>query len=488
MTDTTVEQTADEPKPKIRLGPQYVKLWTASVISNLGDGIGFVAYPWLASAITRNPLLIALIAVAQRLPWLVFSLPAGVITDRVDRRRLIVLMDVVRTGLTLGVAFFVLGAENLPSPDEVAAGAVSSDAVLYAVLLLATLLLGFAEVLRDNAAQTILPAIVVPEGLETANGRMWAAEMVANSFAGPPLGSLLIGVAFALPFFVDAGSFAVAAGLVFLLTGDFRARRDDAGEKVSWKAEIGEGFRWLWRHPLLKPMALILGYLNGLGALVTATFVLFAQEVLEVDAFVFALIGTGAAIGGVLGGWLAPSITKRLGSGTSLYLTLFTGVVTNLLIGLTSSWPLTWLLFAVETFAALVWNVITVSLRQTIIPDHLLGRANSVYRFFGWGMMPIGMAAGGLLVWAGELFGDRTFALRLPWLVAAAAYVAVLVYAVPRLTTEKVEAARAEGIAAKAAEGAARQPDETEGEIAGEAISEAGIVTAPPPIDLDEGA
>ena len=100
--------------------------------------------------------------------------------------------------------------------------------------------------------------------------------------------------------------------------------------------------------------------------------------------------------------------------------------------------------------------------------------------------MPIGLAAGGLIVWFGEIFWGREFALRLPWLVAAAAYVAVLVYAVPRLTTEKVEAARAEGIAAKASEEAAGQPDETDGEIAGEAISEAGIVTAPPPIDLDE--
>ncbi|MBA2337541.1 MAG: MFS transporter, partial [Acidimicrobiia bacterium] len=203
MSDVTTEQPPATSKP--RLGRQYAKLWTASVISNLGDGIGFVAYPWLASAITRDPLLIALIAVAQRLPWLVFTLPAGVITDRVDRRRLIVVMDIVRAALTLLVAFFVLAEPDLPSPDQVTAGVVSGDTVLYVVLLLATLLLGFAEVLRDNAAQTILPAIVEPDALETANGRMWGAEMVANAFAGPPLGSLLIGAMFALPFFVDAG-------------------------------------------------------------------------------------------------------------------------------------------------------------------------------------------------------------------------------------------------------------------------------------------
>ncbi|CAN5516569.1 MFS transporter [soil metagenome] len=483
MSDITTERPAADPKP--RLGPQYAKLWTASVVSNLGDGIGFVAYPWLASAITRNPLLIALIAVAQRLPWLVFTLPAGVITDRVDRRKLIVLMDVIRAGLTLAVAFVVLAENDLPTPDQVAAGtAVATDAVLYTVLLLATLLLGCAEVLRDNAAQTILPAIVAPEALESANGRMWGAEMVANSFAGPPLGSLLIGVTFALPFFVDAGSFAVAAGLVFMLSGDFRTRGRETGQRVNWKTEIGEGFRWLWRHPLLRPMAIILGFLNGLGMIAFATLVLFAQEVLEVDAFLFAVLGTGGAIGGVVGSWLAPGISRRLGSGASLYLTLVASVVTSLVIGITSSWVVTWVMFMVMTFAAVVWNVITVSLRQTIIPDRLLGRVNSVYRFFGWGMMPLGLAAGGLLVWFGEQVSDRVFALRLPWLVSAAAYLVLFFYAVPRLTTEKVESARAEGIAAKRAEGGS-EPGATEAEVATGALSETAVATAPPPIDLD---
>jgi MFS family permease len=434
------------------LGPHYLKLWTASVISNLGDGIGTIAYPWLASAITRNPLLIATVAVAQRLPWLVFSLPAGVITDRVDRRRLMVSMDVVRAGLTLFVAFVVLANNNLPSPDQVAGGAVTTDTVLYLILVLATLLLGFAEVLRDNAAQTILPAIVRPESLETANGRMWGAEMVANSFAGPPLGSLLIGIMFALPFFIDAGTFAVAAALVFMLTGDFRSRGASTGGRAGWKAEIAEGFRWLWRHPLLRPMAIILGYLNGLSAIAFATLVLFAQEVLDLDAFLFAIVGTGAAVGGVVGSLTATAISRRLGSGTSLYLTMIGSVVMSLVIGLTSSWVVTWVMFSLGSLLGTVWNVITVSLRQTIIPDRLLGRVNSVYRFFGLGMMPIGLAVGGFLVWIGEQLGDREFALRLPWLVNAGAHLLLFFYAVPRLTTAKVEAARAEGIAAKAAE------------------------------------
>ena len=189
------------------LGPRFRRLFGASLVTNLGDGIGTVAYPWLASAITRNPLLIALVAVVQRLPWLVFSLPAGVITDRVDRRRLIVSMDVVRCAITVVVGLAVLAAQgSLPAPDELEQ-VTGTRPGLYLLVLLATLLLGTCEVLRDNSAQTILPDLVETEQLERANGRLGAMELVTNTLLGPPLGALLLGVAFALPIFVDAASF-----------------------------------------------------------------------------------------------------------------------------------------------------------------------------------------------------------------------------------------------------------------------------------------
>jgi hypothetical protein len=285
--------------------------------------------------------------------------------------------------------------------------------------------------------------------VERANGRLWGAEMVANSFAGPPLGSLLIGLLFALPFFFDAGTFAVAAGLVFLVTGDFRSHKDGTQGSVQWRKEIGEGFGWLWRHPLLRPMAIILGLLNGLGMVTFATFVLFAQEVLGVDAFIFAIIGTGGAIGGIIGSLAAPKISAKLGSGTSLYITLVASAVTSLIIGVSSFWVVAWVMFTLSTFAAVLWNVITVSLRQTIIPDRLLGRVNSVYRFFGWGMIPIGLGIGGVVLSVAETVTTRTMALRMPWLIAAIAYTILFFYAAPRLTTDKIETARVEGVAAK---------------------------------------
>ena len=193
--------------------------------------------------------------------------------------------------------------------------------------------------------------------------------------------------------------------------------------------------------------------MNAIGMMGFATFVLYAQEVLGVGAFVFAILGTGGAIGGIIGSLTAPRISERLGSGTSLYITLIGGAVTSFIIGIAIHWLIAWLMFLAFTFTAVLWNVITVSLRQTIIPDRLLGRVNSVYRFFAWGMMPIGLLVGGLLVVVGEQFVTRDLALRLPWIIGGLAYVLLYVYAAPRLTTDRLERARAEGIAAKGAAG-----------------------------------
>lgn len=295
--------TERETKTSVRLGANYWRLWVASAISNLGDGVSLIAYPWLASAVTRNPVLLALVAVVRVLPWLFFTLPAGVITDRVDRRKLIIVMDAVRFVITGAVAAFVLaGPGTLPSPEQVESGVFETGSAAYLIVLyVSALLFGLAEVLRDNAAQTILPAIVEPEALEKVNGNLWGAEMVANSLVGPPVGGFLLGVAFAVPFFFDAGSFALAAGLVFLLAGEFRAPRREQAERIEWKREIGEGVRWLWHHPLLRPMAIVLGLMNGLFTMAVATYVLFVQEILGLDAGRFGVLMTAGAIGGVLG-------------------------------------------------------------------------------------------------------------------------------------------------------------------------------------------
>ena len=435
--------------PKDRLGGNYFKLFGASTISNLGDGIGIIAYPWLASAVTRNPLLIATVGIVQRLPWLLFSLPAGVIVDRYDRRTLMLRANIVRAAITLVVAFIVLSQQDLlPSPDQVdAGGVIGTDVVLYSMVLVATLLLGFSEVIYDNSAQTFMPAIVHSDQLEKANGRLWSAELVCNTFAGPPLGALMLVVAFSFPFFVDAGTFVVSAALIALIPATKqrppKIHADAAAASPSWRDELKVGFRWLWSHDLLRPMAIILGLLNMLGTMSTATLVLFAQEVLETTPTEFALLETGGAVGGAVGGWTASRIARKIGSGPSLYLTLIGGGIATFVMGFARHWLIVWAMFMIFMFLAVLWNVITVSLRQTIIPDELLGRVNSVYRFFAWGMMPIGAALGGLTVVITDTFTSRDVALSMPFFVSGALTVALFFFAAPRLTSAKIDGARA---------------------------------------------
>jgi MFS family permease len=266
---------------------------------------------------------------------------------------------------------------------------------------------------------------------------MWAAEMVMNSFAGPPVAGLLIAVSLALPIFVDAGTFAVAAALVLLIGGDLRSPQP-AGARPADRGDINEGFWWLWRHPLFRPMALILGILNGLSTMALATYVLFVQEILGLEATAFGVLLTSGAVGGVIGSMAATRVVDAIGKGPALFTTLLGGGIALVLTGLTSSPVLVWLMFLASAFLAVVWNVITVSLRQRVIPDHLLGRVNSVYRFFGWGMMSIGALVGGALVSVAEPFTGREWALRLPFLLAGGIQLATFVYALPRLNSARI--------------------------------------------------
>lgn len=431
-----------------RLGKNYWRLWSAHATSNLGDGLASVAFPWLASAVTREPFLIALIAVMSRLPWLVFTLPAGVITDRYDRKKIIVLMNLSQGFLALLLAILVFFNRNsFPNLNLLSESAsFQTNYPLYFALLAISLLFGFTEVLRDNAGQTFLPSIVRKEQLESANGKLWSAEYVMNSFVGPPFASFLLGVAIFLPFFIHSSTFFIAAALVGLISRIVQTEVSESQSPINFRSEIKEGVEWLWRHDLLRPMAIILGSMNLVGALIAATFILFAQEILKTSVFEFAVLGTAGAIGGTLGGVLGPRISKRLGSGRSLWLTLVAIPTTGLVIGLSSNWVVAWVMILCATIFAVLWNVITVSLRQSIIPAALLGRVNSVYRFFAWGSMPIGTLIGGAIVSVTENFASRELALRMPYFVSLILGLIIFLFAVPLLTTEKIEKARSQSL------------------------------------------
>ncbi len=449
-SDTGDIAAEDQREP---LGPGYWRLWSASVVSNLGDGLSIVAYPWLASALTRNPVAIAGVMIATRLPWLIFTLPAGVITDRVDRRRLVLGMDMSRFVLTFGVAIVVLlGEGSLSDPGDIADGVASPPAsagMALALLYVAALLLGSAEVLRDNAAQTLMPSLVSRGNLERANGRLWGAEVVMNAFVGPPLAGFLLAVSFALPFFIDAGTFAVGAALIFMIAGDFRPKGHASAGPTDFRGELKEGFGWLWHHPFLRGLAIALGVLNGLAAATQAAEVLFAQEVLGLGAAGFGALGIAGAIGGVVASFTAERVSERLGHGNALLLTILLMGIAPALIGALPSVPMVFVMFTLSAYMGTVWNVITVAMRQSLIPDRLLGRVNSVYRFFGWGMIPIGSLVGGLLIVAVDAGASRQVALRVPFALAAAGQLLLFAWAIPRLNQGRIDAVMESGLAAK---------------------------------------
>ncbi len=377
-----------------RLSPAYWRLWTASTISNLGDGVFIVALPLLASRLTRSELSISFIGVAAALPWLLLSLPIGAIVDRIDHRLLMVRSDVFRAATVAALAI-----------------AVASHNVHVWMLWVAAGCLGVAEVFFDNASQAMVPSIVPVEVLEKANGRRFAAEIAANSFVGTPIGSVLFVVAMWLPFGFDAASFAIASALVLTLRAATAAPVVRSNTRHRLREDIAEGLRWLSGHRVLRGLALAAS-LSVLGMQMTAAiFVLFAQDLLHLsDRWYGALIAIGA-VGAVGGGLVAERLTKRLGPLSIIYATV---VLWTLCMFAEGFWPRLWV-SAIATvamaFGTTVWNTVTVSLRQRIVPPSLFGRVNSVYRWLVWGSISIGAALGGIVA--------REFGLRAPFFFGA---------------------------------------------------------------------
>lgn len=400
----------------------YRLLFSATAVSNLGDGVSALAFPWLATLITRDPILIAMVAFATRVPWFLLSIPAGAIVDRGDRQRLMVRSDWLRMGLTLAVIGLILTVPEFPP--------ASGEVFFIGVLSVLAFLLGTAEVVRDNAAQTILPSVVEPGELETANGQLWSAEHVMGQFIGPPLAGLLIAWAVPAPFLLDALTFGVAAMAVAAM----QVRAREVAPRRAMRADIREAWDWMRQHPMVLRVAVVLGVMNGAAFLAMTMLVLISQERLGLGAFGHGLLLTAGAAGGVIGGLAGPRVIGRLGRVATLRLALVLFPLTFLAIGLSDNpWVVGAALF-LEAVAALLWNIVTVSWRQRIVPDPLLGRVNSIYRFFGWGLTPLGAIAGGVLVAATEGPLGRDSALQLPYLTGAAILAGVAVYAGRRLS------------------------------------------------------
>jgi MFS family permease len=399
----------------------YRFLFSTSAGSNLGDGISAPAFPWLASLITRDSVLISPVASATRLPWFLFSLPAGIITDRYDRRVLIVRADLFRFLSTGGVIALIFAALELP---------ITGDPLIYILALSGlAILLGTAEVIRDNAAQTVLPSIVAKAKLESANGQMWSIEHIMGSFVGPPLAGVLIALAVSVPFAVEAVTCALAAWLVSMIALPARPHRP---KRKIWP-EVVEDWTWIRNRRVVLRLAVMLGLINAFSIMIFTVLMLFSQDILGLGPVEHGVVLTAGAANGMVRELAGPRIVVALSIQRSIFAAMLMFPVPFIMIALTSNAYVVAVALFLEMIGALLYNIGTVYYRQRLVPDDLLGRVNSIYCFFGWGMMPFRALTVGLLVsWAEPDLG-REAALRLPFIDGAVGMGAMFAYGLAKL-------------------------------------------------------
>ena len=382
-----------------KLGPAFNRLFSASVISNLSDGLLAVAAPLLAISLTKDPVLISLLSAFVMLPWLLFAIPIGLIVDRSNKRLLITFTNSIR--------FIAAGLVAL---------AISTDTITIYWLLLATFIIGTCEVATDTAAQSLIPVILDKKNFEKANSRLNIAETVIQNFIGAPLSGFLYATAIVLPFILNSLGFLIAAIFVLMIPAHLISHgpteAEDDLEKKSFLTEIKFGLNYLWNDGPLRRLVATTTSLGFFYSLSTSTLILFITETLGVQAKYFGVLMAGAGSGAVLGGILTPALSKKFGRGGVLAVAIFVSSITVLFQGLA---PNVWVFGAigfVSSFTITNWNILLMSCYQVLIPAELYGRIHGARRTFVWGVMPIGAFLGGVIAHAG---------LRIPLLVGGIA-------------------------------------------------------------------
>jgi len=398
------------------LGSEYRKLWVGSAISNLGDGLTFIAAPLLAATITRNPVLIAGLSFSYTVPRLLVVVISGALVDRMDRRFLL-----YSTNFGRAACMAVLGV-------AVSAG-FASMSLLYAVFVG----LGLLETVADNTGFSVLPSLVTKEHLDRANSQLTAAQLVADEFVGPPLGGFLFGIAAALPILLDAASFAGAALCFLGLRGNFRGHLATRHAQSGIRRDIVEGGHWLVQHRLLRSLSIMSALTNLCYMIPFSILVLFAREILHLSDTGYGLLLAGSAVGGLAGSALAETARRKLGRGWTISGSLLLGAASYLVIALTSSALLVGFMLALYIFHSVVWSLTVTSLRQVLIPDELRGRIGGVNKLLALAGLSLGSLLGGVLA--------AKFGLAAPFMIAGALLVVTAAVFLPFINNLKIEEA-----------------------------------------------
>ncbi len=362
-----------------RLGRSFRWLLASSWTSNLGDGIAIAAGPLLVASQTDEPFLVALAALAVWSPPLLLGLYAGVLTDRVDRRRIVVTVDLTRVVVLAVLTVFVV-----------------TGAVSIVVVLLALFALGTAEMFADNASSALLPMVVDRDDLAVANARLQVGFVTVNQLAGPPVGAALFAVGAAWPFAAQAVLVLLGALLVSRVVLPSPPARDvESVARVTH--DIAEGFRWVWHHAAVRTLVLTIFTFNITFGAAWSVLVLYATQRLGLGEVGFGLVTTVGAVGGLAGtlsyGW----ITRHVTLGDLMRIGLVVETLTHLGLALTTSPYVALPIFFVFGAHAFIWGTTSITVRQRAVPTGLQGRVGSVYLVGVFGGLVLGAGLGGLL-------------------------------------------------------------------------------------------
>jgi MFS family permease len=371
----------------VRLGTAYRALWSAATVTNIGDGIALAAGPLLIASLTRDPFIVSLAFFCEFLPSLVLGSFVGVIVDRVDRRRILALVNLARAGV-LGVLAMT-----------VATGAVSIAIVLGALLLMAT-----AETFADLSATSLLPRVVPRADLGLANARLQSAYLLMNQLIGPPIGAFLFVVGMAIPFSVNAICFVFAAVVVARIALPGTAARETTeggqetagGVKSVWR-DLVEGFRWLLAHPPMRTLALTVIAFNVTFGAATSVLVLYTGDRLGMDSVGFGLLTTASAIGGIVGTGAYGALERRFGLANLMRGGLLIETATHLIFAVTTVPAVALATMVLFGAHEVVWWTTSITIRQRAVPDELMGRVGGIYTVGLTGGLVVGTPIGGLL-------------------------------------------------------------------------------------------
>jgi len=370
-----------------RLGRSFRWLLSATVINNIGDGIAISAGPLLVASQTRDPFLVSMALLSQYLPVLLFGVLGGTIADRVDRRRMVVVVDLARA-VVLSVLVITVVSGN----------------VNIAVVLATLFLLGTAETFADSASSALLPGLVDRNDLGIANARLQGAFLVTNQLVAPPIGAFLFAAGMALPFATNAACFALGAVLISRVVA---SASHELREQSSLRAEMVEGIRWLLAHPPMRTLALTIFTFNVTFGAAWSVLVLYAIERLGMDEVGFGLLTTATAIGGIIGVLSYGRLERRFSLADIMRAGLIIETLTHLSLALNTVPAIALATFVVFGAHEFVWGTTSTVVRQRAVPDELLGRVGGVYRVAIMGGLVIGTPIGGLLA--------RTFGITAPF-------------------------------------------------------------------------